>query len=129
MNKRITSILAAGAIAAGLVGGIGACGGGSSSPPNATQILQSNGYTPSSDYTSDFQNGLGSGSSEVSSSEAGTNGNNVQVVIVADNAADASTAVSALNQQYGGDGLSVTQSGDVVTVTGSISTFANIGGS
>jgi hypothetical protein len=111
-------------------GAVAACGGsGPSSPPNATSILQSDGYTPSSTYTSDFQNGLGSSSGQVTSSEAGRSGDNVQVVMVMDNSADANTVSTDMQRQYGAytNGLTTTQNGDVVTVIGSLNDFASIG--
>jgi len=125
MNRRITGAIAAAALAVGLAGGIGACGSSGSSPPNATQILQADGYTPSAAYTSDFQTGLAGGDGKVTSSEAGTQGDNVQVVIVLDNSSDAGSVASGLQTQF--SGLNITSNGDVVTVTGSTSDFANIG--
>jgi hypothetical protein len=130
MNRRIASVLTAGAIAVGLAGGIGACSSsGSSSPPNATTILQNNGYTVSSDYTSALQSGIGSPSaSGVSSSEAGTMGDNVQLVIVFDTSAEASAGASAINDQYAVDGINTTSNGDVVTATGTVGAFSEAGG-
>jgi hypothetical protein len=112
-------------------GAVAACGGPSSpaSPPTASSTLQSNGYTPSATYTSDFRNGLGSSSGQVTSSEAGTSGEHVQVVMVMDNSADANTVSTGMQGQYGAytNGLTTTQNGDVATVTGSLSDFASIG--
>jgi hypothetical protein len=110
---------------------VAACGGPSSpaSPPTATSMLQSDGYTPSATYTSDFQNGLGSSAGQVTDSEAGTSGDNVQVVMEMDNSADASTVSTEMQTQHGfyTDGLTTKQNGDVVTVTGTVSDFENAG--
>lgn len=133
MNRRITGVVAVAALAAGLAGGIGACGGGSSGPPSATSVLQSDGYTPNSSLTGDLQSGLGSdAASNVSSLQAGTQGSpptSVQLVIVFTDSGSASTATSALNSQFGGDGITTSQNGDVVTATGSTSAFDAAGNS
>jgi hypothetical protein len=129
MNKRIVGVLATGAVLAGTVGGLTACSSGPSTPPNATQVLQSDGYTPSAAYTSSLQSGLDGGNGEVTSSQAGTNSaGDIQGVVVFDNAADASAGQSALNSSGDATGLSVTTSGDVLTVTGSLSAWAALGG-
>jgi hypothetical protein len=129
MQGSLKSGLAAIAIGAGLAGLIGACGSsGSSGPPNATSILQSDGYTPSAAYTTAMQGGIasaGSQAGQVSSSEAGTNGDNIQGVIVFDNSADASAAAA---QSPSAGGLTVAQNGDVVTITGNVTAWASEGG-
>jgi hypothetical protein len=129
-RKRIDVFLASGvaALAAvGVVAGLSACSGGSSSPPNATQVLQSDGYTVSSAYTSALQSGI-DGNSEVLSSIAGTNSSgDIQGVVVFDSASDEQAGASALQSQYSDDGLIVASNGTVLTVTGSESTWASIG--
>jgi hypothetical protein len=127
MKKRIYAIAASVAIVGGAVGGLSACSGSSSSAPTASSVLSSDGYTPNSAYTSALQSGL-DGSSEVTSSIAGTNNSgDIQGVVVFDNASDEQAGASALQSQYGGDGLTIASSGTVLTVTGPVSTWAGLG--
>jgi hypothetical protein len=128
IRKRIIGILAVVLVALGTIAGLSACSGGSSSstPQNATQILQSDGYTPSSAYTSALQGGLGSTSGEVTSSQVGTNGGNVQAVIVFDNATDEQAGATGIQGQF--TGLNSASSGDVLTVTGPLTAWASAGG-
>lgn len=129
-RNRVTAATAGVLVALGLGAGLAACtSGGSSAPPTATQVLQSDGYTPSAAYTTAMQGGIasaGSQAGQVTSSEAGTNGDNIQGVIVFDNSSDASTAAA---QDPSAGGITVAQNGDVVTITGSVSSWAAVGGS
>ena len=126
-GKRLIALLAI-VLSLGAVIGLSACSGGSSSstPQNATQILQSDGYTPSSAYTSALQGGLGSTSGEVTSSQVGTNGGNVQAVIVFDNSTDEQAGAAGIQGQF--SGLNSSSNGDVLTVTGPLTAWANAGG-
>jgi hypothetical protein len=126
-HNRVTSAVAGLLLAAGVGAGLVACSSGPSSPPTATQVLQSDGYTPSAAFTSSLQNGIGNSDGTITSSEAGTNGGNVQAVVVYDNASDASAGVSAVQSVVGGDGITVTSNGDVLTATGSLSAWAAAG--
>ena len=67
----------------------------------------------------------GSQASQVTSSEAGTNGDNIQGVLVFDNSSDAATAAA---QDPSTGGITVAQNGDVVTITGSTASWAAVGG-
>jgi hypothetical protein len=131
MNKRIAGGVAIAAVLAGTVGGLTACSSGPSTPPNATQILQSDGYTPSAAYTQSLQGGLDGGAGTVTSSEAGTdNAGNIQAVVVFDNAADAQAGNAGLSNA--GDtgfytGITAKVSGDVLTVTGPVSAWESLG--
>jgi hypothetical protein len=120
MIKPKITAAAAGAILAIVVS---ACG--SSGPPNATSVLQSDGYTPSPAIESSMASSLGSGSG-VSSSAAGTDSaGNIQVVLVYSDSGMA--AIGAAGVRSDASGIAVTQNGDVVTATGSATTWANLG--
>src|ERR1700733_10947937 len=120
MIKPGITAAAAGAILAIVVS---ACG--SSGPPSATSVLQSDGYTPSSAIESSIASSLGSGSG-VSSSAAGTNSaGNIQVVLVYSNSGTA--AIGAAGVKSAAPGIAVTNNGDVVTATGSAATWASLG--
>jgi hypothetical protein len=126
-HNRVTAAVSGVLVALGVGAGLAACSSGPTTPPNATQVLQSDGYTPSAAYTTAMQGGIassGSQASQITSSEAGTNGDNIQGVLVFDNSSDASTAVA---QDTSTPGITVAQNGDVVTITGSISSWAAIG--
>jgi hypothetical protein len=113
------------AVAAGAILAIVVSACGSSGPQNATSILQSDGYTPSSAIESSMASSLGSGSG-VSSSAAGTdNAGNIQVVLVYSNSAAA--AIGAAGARSADAGIAVTVNGDIVTATGTPATWANAG--
>jgi len=131
-HNRVTATVGGVLLAAGVGAGLAACSSGPSSPPNATQILQSDGYTPSAAYTGALQSGIGNSDGTVTSSQAGTEGDNIQGVVVFDNSTDAAAGVSALNGSGSTGfytGLTVAQNGDVVTVTGPVSAWASAGSS
>jgi hypothetical protein len=113
------------AIAAGAILAIVVSACGSSGPPNATSILQSDGYTPSSAIESSMASSLGSGS-DVSSSAAGTdNAGKIQLVLVFTDSGAA--AIGAAGVRSAAAGIAVTINGDVVTATGPATTWANAG--
>jgi hypothetical protein len=127
INRRTRA--AAGVIAAiGLGAGLAACSSGPSTPANATQILQSDGYTVSAAYTTALQGGLASANApagEITSSVAGTNSaGDIQGVVVFDNAADAQSGASGAGSS---PGITVATNGDVVTLTGPVSAWAALG--
>jgi hypothetical protein len=126
-RNRVTAAVSGVIVAVGLGAGLAACSSGPSTPANATQILQSDGYTPSAAYTTAMQGGIssaGAQAGQITSSEAGTNGDNIQGVLVFDNASDAQTAAA---QDPSAGGITVAQNGDVVTITGSITSWASLG--
>jgi hypothetical protein len=128
-HNRVTAAVSGVLLAVGVGAGLAACSSGPSSPPNATSVLQSDGYTPSAAYTTAMQGGIeqsGSQASQITSSEAGTNGDNIQGVLVFDNSSDAATAAA---QDPSAGGITVAQNGDVVTITGNITAWAAVGGS
>jgi hypothetical protein len=127
IRKFIMSVTVVAVVGFGAGAGLAACSSGGGGLPNATSVLQANGYTPSASYTSALQSGL-SGTTGVTSSEAGTNGDNIQLVIVFDNSADASAGASGVQSQYGSDGITTTSNGDVLTATGTVSDFVQAGG-
>jgi hypothetical protein len=128
IRKRIIAILGAIAVLVGVLGGLAACSG-SSGPQNATQILQSDGYTPSSSFTSSLQGGL-TGDSAVTSSQAGTNNSgDVQAVVVFDNASDEGTGAAGVQSLVSGSGITSASNGDVLTLTGPLSAWAAAGNS
>jgi hypothetical protein len=122
-RKRLFALLAIVAVLGGIIG-LSACSG-SSGPQNATQVLQSDGYTPSAAYTSALQGGLGNTDGMVTSSQAGTNGGNVQAVIVFANATDEQAGAAAVSSQFAG--LQIASHGDVLTATGPLTTWASLG--
>lgn len=128
MKKRILAILGSIAVIIGTVAGLSACSGsGSSTQQNATQLLQGDGYTPSSAYTNALQGGLDS-SSAVTSSQAGTNSSgDVQAVIVFDNAADEQAGADGAQSTLSGSGITLSSSGDVLTATGPVAAWASVG--
>lgn len=129
MNRRILAILGSVAVLGGTIGGLSACSGSSQSatPQNATQIIQSDGYTPSSTFTQSLQSGLDSDST-VTSSQAGTNGaGDVQAVVVFDNAGDEATGASGVQSLVAGSGITSQSNGDVLTLTGPESAWAALG--
>jgi hypothetical protein len=105
--------------------GLAACGSsGSSSPPNAQSVLQGNGYTYDSSFTSQVQKSLGSDTTGESSLAAGSQGSNIQLVIVFTSPTEAAAGASGEQQQLSsGSGITVTSNGDVVTATGSFSAW------
>ncbi len=120
MIKPGITAVAAGAILAVVVS---ACG--SSGPANATSILQSDGYTPSSVIESSMASSLGS-SSGVSSSAAGTdNAGKIQLVLVFTDSGTAS--IGAAGVRSAATGIAVTVNGDIVTATGPAAAWANAG--
>lgn len=128
-NRRFIASIA---IVAGIVGGgaaLTACSSGPSGPPNATSVLQSDGYTPSAAYTSALQSGLGGApDGTVLSSQAGTNSNDqIQLVVVFDNATDAQAGLTGVQTQYGSDGITSSASGQVLTATGTVAGFEQAG--
>jgi hypothetical protein len=125
-RNRLIALIAILVVLGGVVG-ITACSGGSSAPQNATQVLQSDGYTPSATYTSALQSGLnsGGGTTEITSSEAGTNSaGDIQGVVVFDNGADATAGATGAGSS---PGITVATNGSVVTLTGSESAWAALG--
>jgi hypothetical protein len=126
MNKRIVGVVGAAAVLAGTIGGLTACSSGPATPQNAAQVLQSDGYTPSSAYTQALQSGLsGGGGNEITSSIAGTNNSgDIQGVVVFDNSADATAGAQGAGSS---PGITVNTNGDVVTLTGSVSAWAALG--
>ena len=127
-RKRLAALIAIVAILGGIVG-LSACSGGSSTPQNATQILQSDGYTPSSAFTSSLQGGL-TGDTSVTSSQAGTNSaGDVQAVVVFDNASDEATGAAGVSSLASGNGITSASNGDVLTLTGPLSAWAAAGDS
>jgi hypothetical protein len=124
--KNARTILASAALgiaAIGSVAGLSACGGGGT--PDATSILQSNGYTPVSlsslGASADaLTSSLPSG--DVSSSAVGVKGSEYQFVIVAtpQGQQDITNTGQLQNEENSASavGVAVTYSGDVLTVTG-----------
>jgi hypothetical protein len=113
------------AVAAGAILAIVVSACGSSGPANATSILQSDGYTPSSAIESSMASSLGSGSG-VSSSAAGTdNAGEIQLVLVFTDSGEA--AIGAAGVRSAAAGIAVTVNGDTVTATGPATTWANAG--
>lgn len=111
--------IAAIAVGVALAGIITACGGGgSSAPPNAQSVLKADGYTFSQTLTTAAQ--AASMPAGATSTAIGTNGGNIQAVIVFSSSALASAGASG----SAGAGLTTAQNGDVVTVTGSSAAFA-----
>lgn len=130
MNRRILAILGSVAVLGGTIGGLSACSGSSQSatPQNATQIIQSDGYTPSATFTQSLQGGLDSDST-VTSSQAGTNSaGNVQAVVVFDNAGDEQTGAAGVQSLVTGSGITAQSNGDVLTLTGPLAAWASVGG-
>jgi hypothetical protein len=133
MNTR--TIIAAAAIAAAGASSVALSACGSSGPANATSILQSNGYTPvslsslggsASDLTSAFPAG------DVASFAVGDNSSGeYQFVVVTTPQGQTDIAstgdVSNEESQVAAAGGSMTYSGGVVTLTGTISQFDNLG--
>jgi hypothetical protein len=123
-RNRLFALIAIVLALGGVLGGLTACSGGSSTPQTATQIIQSDGYTPSAAYTTALQGGL-NGDSAVTSSQAGTNAaGDIQGVVVFDNNADAAIGASGVSST---PGISIVTNGDVVTLTGAASAWANAG--
>lgn len=130
MKKTLFVIIAGLAVIGGVIGGLTACSGsGSSGPPNATSVLQSDGYTYDSALTNAVQTQIGGAQSNaadgLSSIAVGSQGNNFQVIMVFDNAAEASAGASGVGST---PGITMSTSGDVVTATGTGTAFANFGG-
>lgn len=129
MKNRYFAIAASIAVVGGTIGGLTACSSGPATPQNATQVLQSDGYTPSSTWTDALQSGIGSTGGDITSSEAGTNSaGDIQAVVVWNSASEASAGVTALNTQFGSDGITTVSNGDVLTATGPLSAWASAGG-
>ena len=132
-RNRLFALLAIVAVLGGIIG-LSACSGSSSAPPqNATQILKSDGYTPSSAYTSALQGGLDGSGGTVTSSQVGTNSSSsVQAVIVFDSAADAQAGeqgVTGSGEIGFYSGITPALHGDVLTMTGPLSAWAAAGNS
>jgi hypothetical protein len=124
-RNRLIALIAVIFVLGGVIG-LAACSG-SSGPQNATQVLQSDGYTPSATYTSALQGGLnsGGGTTEITSSQAGTNSSgDIQGVVVFDNSADAQAGATGAGSS---PGISVVTNGDVVTLTGPSAAWAALG--
>ena len=131
-RNRLFALIAIVLAIGGLLGGLAACSG-SSGPQNATQILQSDGYTPNAAFTNALSSGLNGGSGEVTSSQAGTNSaGDIQAVVVFDNPADAQAGEQGVAQA--GDtgfytGITPVLHGDVLTLTGPSTAWASLGAS
>jgi hypothetical protein len=106
-----------------------ACGGGAAAgPPNATSVIQSDGYTPlggSAAEGSAMLASMGEAPADVSSLAIGTNGSDEQVVFVFFSSAKASAFTQGQTGTSGG--ITVAQNGDVVTATGSEAAFDSAG--
>lgn len=122
-------ILAGAVSAAAVIAAVTACGGGGASvPPNATSVLQSDGYTllgGSAAEGSAMLASMGEAPSDVSSLAVGTNGTDEQVVFVFFSPAKASAFTQGQTGTSGG--ITVAQNGDVVTATGSEAAFNSAG--
>jgi hypothetical protein len=125
-NKALASALAGTAVIAGVFGGLTACSGGSSAPPSAASVMSADGYTADSALTSTVQSELGSqGSTDgLSSLAVGSQGSNIQLVMVFDTAAEASGGATAIGSS---PGINVSTNGDVLTATGTLTAFSNLG--
>jgi hypothetical protein len=125
METHRKQLLLAGSLA--VIAAVTACGGGGASgPPNATSVLQSDGYTLLTGTAAEGSAMLASAGiapSDVSSLAVGTNGSDEQVVFVFFSPAKA----SAFAQGGSGGGITVAQNGDVVTATGSEAVFEGAG--
>lgn len=128
MKRKVLAILGCLAVVVSVIAGLSACSGSSQSatPPSATSVLSSDGYTYDSSLTSQVQTGLGS-EPGLSSLAVGEQGSNIQLVMVVTTASEASAAASGVQSQYAGDGITVAANGDVITATGSLDAFASAG--
>jgi hypothetical protein len=133
MNKRITGVVAAAALAVGLAGGIGACSSGPSGPPTASSVLQSNGYTQVSlqslgQSADALTSTLPSG--DVSSSAIGVKGDVYQFVIVTTpaGASDINSTGQLGSEESAASavGVTITYSNDVLTLTGTPAQLSNL---
>jgi hypothetical protein len=126
-RKRLFALLAIVAVLGGIIG-LSACSG-SSGPQNATQVLQSDGYTPNAALTQSLQSGIGASDSMVTSSQVGENNSgSVQAVIVFDNASDEQLGATSIQAAgYTGNGINVVSNGDTLTATGPLSAWAAAG--
>jgi hypothetical protein len=129
-HNRFTAAAAGVLLAVGVGAGLAACSS-SSSPPNATTVLQNDGYTPNSALDSALQSGLDQGGSPtgISSSAAGlsSDGSSIELVIVVSSASEASAVTTELNSEYASEGITTTSNGDVVTADGSYAAFSSAG--
>ena len=127
-GKRLIALLAV-VLSLGAVIGLSACSGSSqpATPPSATSVLQGDGYTYDSAISSEVQTGLGT-EPGLSSLAVGEQGSNVQLVMVLTSPSEASAAASGVQSQYAGQGITVASNGDVLTATGSLSSFAALDG-
>jgi len=130
MNKpALITALAASAIVAM---GLSACSsGGSSTPPSAQSVLTSDGYSYDAALTNAGQSSItstpGFPKGALSSIAVGTTGSNVQIVLVLDSQGLATIAADGAKKDLSGQGLTIAQDGDVVTVTGPLSALSNGG--
>lgn len=126
-KKTLFAILAGLAIIVGTIAGLTACSGGSSpsGPPSATSVLQSDGYTYDSALTGTVQSEIGAQGSSVglSSLAVGSQGSNLQLVMVFGTPAEATEGAAGVGNSA--PGITVTTNGDVLTATGSGTSFAN----
>jgi hypothetical protein len=129
METHWKKLLLAGWVAVAVIAAVTACGGGGASgPPNATSVLQSDGYTllvGSGAEESAVLASMGEAPADVSSLAIGTNGSDDQVVLVFFSSAKASTFDHGQTGTSGG--ITLAQNGDVVTVTGSEAVFDSAG--
>ncbi len=108
--------------------GLAACSSGGGQA-NAQQVLASNGYTYDAALTQQVEQGDGAIPAG-DSLAAGEMGSNVEIVIVATSPALASTAEAGVNSEVNGaPGITVTQSGDVVTASGPLTAWGDVGNS
>ena len=126
-GKFIVRLLAV-AVAAIIVVPVASCSSGSSGPPNAIDVLKSDGYTFDPTFTHAAQTGVGSQSAAagMTSLAAGTKGNSVQIVFVFTSQALATAGASGARSQLGSSGVKVVSNGDVVTATGDVSSFSSV---
>jgi hypothetical protein len=127
MNKIIAGTVSAMAV----IAAVAACG--SSGPPNATSVLQSNGYTPvtsSSLSPSALASSVGAGN--VSSAAIGvstSNGSEYQMVMVLTPAAlsqGTPADITTMESQAASAGVKASLNGDVLTMTGTQAAFGNL---
>jgi hypothetical protein len=118
----MSKIIAGTVSAVAVIAAVTACGGGSSGPPNAKTILQSDGYTYNASETSADEPHIvqQAGAGTPSSFAVGENGSGGQIVMVFGSATAAATAANGSwsDTQATGGSLTASQNGDVVTLTG-----------